>query len=329
MCTVVDGHGVGGQPAVALDEPHAVGSVSAQPVGADEVRVLSYAIRILRQLVLQQFRRQHLPIRPPHIAPAGVPCVGDVDYKVGCVLRSRIGEHGDIQIDRCAAARLIIAVEGIAAHTAHDHGVDVHGVAALRVCHHAATPCGEFFIDLLHRQGHGHLVCLLHQFLHAVLLRHRYHTRPRFRFVEAVHKAVCGSAGRRVVAEAEGKENSLDLYGVKAAFLGFLIDIDGGRIQKGECLLHLGDMCAVFFGDFVRKLCAVERRGYHGVVVLGRSVTEAAQERRQQDQRRQEQRQHPTDGLSAILICQQGSRYSCQYGRGHHFPPAVPNNTAL
>ena len=251
MCAVVDGHGVGGQPAVALDEAHAVGGGLSQPVGTDESRILPDAVRILCQLVLQQLRRQRLPVGAPHITPAGVPCVGDVDYKVGGILRSRVGEHGCVQFDRHTAARLIRAVEGIAAHTAHDHGVDVHGVAALRVCHHAATPCGEFFIDLLHRQGHGHLVCLLHQFLHAVLLRHRYHTRPRFRFVEAVHKAVCGSAGRRVVAEAEGKENSLDLYGVKAAFLGFLIDIDGGRIQKGERLLHLGDMCAVFFGDFI------------------------------------------------------------------------------
>ena len=276
MCTVVDGHSVGGQPAVALDESYTVGSVSAQPVGADEVRVLSDAVQVLRQLVLQQLRRQHLPIRPPHIAPAGVPCVGDVGHKVGGILRSRIGKHGYIQLNWCAAARLIIAVEGIAAHAAHDHGVDVHGVTALRICHHVATPCGEFFVNILHRQRHSHLVCLLHQFLRAVLLRYCHHPCPRFRFVEAVHKAVCRGTGRRVIPKAEGKENSLDLYGVKVAFLGFLIDIDGGRIQKGECLLHLGDMCSVFFGDFIRELRAIERRGYHGVVVPGRAVTEAA-----------------------------------------------------
>ena len=54
----------------------------------------------------------------------------------------------------------------------------------------------------------------------------------------AIHETVCGSAGRRVVAKEEGEENSLDLHGIKAAFLGFLIDIDGGRIQKRECLLR-------------------------------------------------------------------------------------------
>ena len=184
-------------------------------------------------------------------------------------------------------------------------------------------------VDLRHRQRYSHLVCLLHQFLRAVLLRHRHHPRSRFRFVEAVHKAVCGGAGRRVVTEAEGKENSLDLYGVKAAFLRFLIDIDSGRIQKRECLLHLGDMCAVFFGDFVRKFCAVERCRYYSVVVLGRSVAEAAQERRQYDKRRQDQGQHLTDCPAPILVGQHGCRQPRQCRYCHHLPPALPNSAAL
>ena len=108
----------------------------------------------------------------------------------------------------------------------------------------------------------------------------------------------------------ESKENSLDLYGVKVAFLGFLIDIDGGRIQKGERLLHLGDMCAVFFGDFVRKFCAIECRRYHSVVVLGCTVTEAAQERRQYDKWRQDQGQHLTGCPAPILIGQHGCRHA-------------------
>ena len=65
-------------------------------------------------------------------------------------------------------------------------------------------------------------------------------------------------------------------------------------------------MCAVFFGNFIRELCAVERRGYHSIVVQGRTVTEAAQERRQYDKRRQDQGQHLTGCPSPILIGQHG-----------------------
>ena len=230
MCAVVDGHGVGGQPAVALDESYTVGGVSAHPVSLDERGILPDAVRILRQLILQQFRRQNLPVGSPHIAPPGVPRIGDVGHKVGGVLRSRVGKHGCVQLDRRAAAWLIRTVEGIAAHAAHDYGVDVHGIGTLLVSHHAAAPCRELFVDFCHRKRYGHLVCFLHLLLCAILLYHRYHARSCFRFVEAIHKAVCRGAGRRVVTKAEGKENSLDLHRVKAAALGFLIDIDCRRI---------------------------------------------------------------------------------------------------
>ena len=48
---VVDGHRFRGQPAVALDEPHAVGCPAAQPVGADDVLVIANTVRVLRYLV--------------------------------------------------------------------------------------------------------------------------------------------------------------------------------------------------------------------------------------------------------------------------------------
>jgi len=51
MGTVVDGHRFRGQPAVALDEPYAVGGPAAQPIGADDVLMIANTVRVLRHLV--------------------------------------------------------------------------------------------------------------------------------------------------------------------------------------------------------------------------------------------------------------------------------------
>lgn len=51
MGTIVDGHRFRGQPAVALDEPYAVGGPAAQPVTTDEVLMIANTVRVLRHLV--------------------------------------------------------------------------------------------------------------------------------------------------------------------------------------------------------------------------------------------------------------------------------------
>ena len=51
MGTIVDGHRFRGQPAVALDEPYAVGGSAAQPIGADDVLMIANTVRVLRHLV--------------------------------------------------------------------------------------------------------------------------------------------------------------------------------------------------------------------------------------------------------------------------------------
>ena len=51
MGTIVDGHRFRGQPAVALDESHAVGGSAAQPIGADDVLMIANTVRVLRHLV--------------------------------------------------------------------------------------------------------------------------------------------------------------------------------------------------------------------------------------------------------------------------------------
>ena len=51
MGTIVDGHRFRGQPAIALDEPYAVGGPAAQPVGADDFLMIANTVRVLRHLV--------------------------------------------------------------------------------------------------------------------------------------------------------------------------------------------------------------------------------------------------------------------------------------
>ena len=47
MGAILDLHRLSIQPAVALDEPYAVGSSAAQPVGADDVLMVANTVRVL------------------------------------------------------------------------------------------------------------------------------------------------------------------------------------------------------------------------------------------------------------------------------------------
>ena len=142
IAAVLDLHSLGVQPAVPLDEPHAVGGAPVQPVGTDEVGFIPYTLRVLRDLILQQLRRQHLAEGTPHIAPPGVPCVGGIDGQICTVLCGRVCKQRCFQFHRRIAARLIGSVIGTAARAAHDHGIDLHGIGAFLCRDRTAPPHG-------------------------------------------------------------------------------------------------------------------------------------------------------------------------------------------
>ena len=237
------------------------------------------------QLVLEQLRRQHLTVGAPYIAPTGLPCVDDVGHQIGGVLSGGVRQVGNIQLHAAAATGRIAAIEGIAACAAHHHAVDVSGVGLVLLRHRFALPRCQLFIHRFQRQRYRHIVDGgLHHY-RAILQHVRGGIGALLQTVEALHEVGSGTAGRRVVAKAEGIENGLDLQGVKAAALGFGIHGGDRRIQKRESCPHLGDVVFVFGWDFLRKGRAIEGRGHGEIVMLHRRRAEAAQERRQQDQR--------------------------------------------
>ena len=92
VSSIVDGHRFRGQPAIALDESHAVGGPSTQPVGTDKIFVAADTVRILFQLVGKERFGQHIAVGPPDIAPARFPCVDGVGHKVSSIFAVGIGK---------------------------------------------------------------------------------------------------------------------------------------------------------------------------------------------------------------------------------------------
>ena len=161
----------------------------------------------------------------------------------------------------------------------------MRGVGLVLLRYRFALPCRQFFIHRFQRQRHCHIVNgSLHHY-RAILQHVRGGFGALLQMVEALHEVGGGTAGRGVVAKAEGIENGLDLQGIKAAALGFGIHGGDRRIQKRESCPHLGDVVFVFGWNFVCEGWAVEGRGHGEVIMLHRRRAEAAQERRQQNQR--------------------------------------------
>ena len=149
VSSIVNGHCFRGQPAVPLDESHAVGGPAAQPVGTDKIFVAADTVRILIQFVGKERFGQHIAIGSPDIAPTGFPCVYGVGYKVSGVFTVGIGESRDVQVNTASISAKELTVVIPAARSAGDHGIDVVDIALVILCDRPAQLCFQIGIRLI------------------------------------------------------------------------------------------------------------------------------------------------------------------------------------
>ena len=147
--SIVNGHRFRGQPAIALDESHAVGSPAAQPVGTDKIFVAADTVRVLFQLVGKECFGQHIAVGAPDIAPTGFPCVDSVGHKVSGIFAVGIGESRDVQVDTAAISAKELTAVIPAARSAGDHGIDVVDIALVVLCDRPAKLCFQIGIRLI------------------------------------------------------------------------------------------------------------------------------------------------------------------------------------
>ena len=326
---VDDALGVGIVPAVALDEPHAVGGAPPDPMLLNEVRIVSDALRVLLQLGLERALRQHIAEGSPDVAPAGLVGVGHVGHQPrrGLV---RISSHGrEIPIGIVVPAQVtVVAVVLPIAHVACDHPVDVRDVVGVLIGDLSAEERGHVSVGGAERERHGADIAFFFLCDFTVLALHLHSARCLLYGIEAVHKAVGGPRRGRGLAIAEGKENSLDPDGIKAvAILHLRVCRGDGGIQKGEGRAHFPHMVFQLPRRFVREFRAVEAGFHHIVVVRGLAGAKGAEEGDDQDQRRQRRHQDPAHRLAALFAGEDGE---CQLDElGFHRPPAFPKSISL
>ena len=96
VCAVRDTAAFTVVPAVALNQPDAVRSPSAEPVCLDKVCLAADLVGILLGFRVQRFLRKHLAVATPYIAPAVGLCLLCPFHKVKIILAVRIGETGGV-----------------------------------------------------------------------------------------------------------------------------------------------------------------------------------------------------------------------------------------
>ena len=149
VSSIVNGHCFRGQPAVPLDESHAVGGPAAQPVGTDKIFVAADTVRILIQFVGKERFGQHIAIGSPDIAPAGLPCVGGVGHKVGCIFIGGINKGGDVQVDTAAISAKEFTAVIPTTRSAGNHRINVVDIALVILCDRPAQLCFQIGIRLI------------------------------------------------------------------------------------------------------------------------------------------------------------------------------------
>ena len=95
------------QPAVALNQTDTVCCATTDPRLANELRVASKSIRVLRQLGFKQALRQHKAERTPHIAPVFFVGVDRILHQIVGVLASRVREAGRVQFRAAGSAAVV------------------------------------------------------------------------------------------------------------------------------------------------------------------------------------------------------------------------------
>ena len=324
---IADGPGVRVQPAVAFDESDAVCGSAMQPLITNDVLILADALRVLGQLCLQEFIRQHPAAGAPHITPALLPGMDGVGSQVGGVLAVRVDVAGEVNLRAVSRAALVVRDPiDAAVHAARDAPVDLRDVLPVIAGDLPAQLCGQVCIGGLQGTGQRHGVGLrfgdgiavLIQHGVAVFIQHRHLLCPFLCGIKALHEAVGRPLVRCVFSKAEGIKNSLDPGRVKASV--FHDGVDGGdrRIQHREGGAHLRDVGLVLCGHLLREVPAVEA-GVHGeVVVRGAAGAQRAENGDEQDEGREDSCDDPAHRLSPFLIAEHGGSRLCNDGGGGH-----------
>ena len=214
---VADGQVGGVQPAVALNEPHAVCRPAAKPVVLDKVLIIAHALGILLQLVVEQGFGEHIAVGTPDIAPVVLPRLDGVGGKVKVVLRPRADKARDVDLVVVVGAVLDIPRVGVVTAVIRLIGLEPVGV----LVHGVALKQG-----LIEGPSPGLGVLLEAQILHQLLRVDPFHLhfhRGHAPILAAVYKPQ-----RRGYGQTGGTEvpDGLGAHGIEVLLVGHGVDSD-------------------------------------------------------------------------------------------------------